>query len=71
MPNFLENIWAQLQRSTNRVVLREIHGERLVSVTGAELLGQVQHANKFSPLQSSTGRSLRSPRPKLDPLDRH
>jgi len=44
MPNFLENIWAQLQRSANRVVLREIRGEQFVSVTGAELLGQVQLA---------------------------
>jgi long-chain acyl-CoA synthetase len=44
MSNFLENIWAQLQHSANRVVLREIHGERFVSVTGAELLGHVQHA---------------------------
>jgi long-chain acyl-CoA synthetase len=42
MPNFLENIFAQLQRSADRVVLREIRGERFVSVTGAELLGQVQ-----------------------------
>jgi long-chain acyl-CoA synthetase len=44
MPNFLENIWAQLQHSANRVVLREIRGEQFVSVTGAELLGQVQQA---------------------------
>jgi long-chain acyl-CoA synthetase len=46
MPNFLENIWAQLQRSANRVVLREIRGERFVSVTGAELLAHVQRARK-------------------------
>ena len=44
MPKFLENIWAQLQHSANRVVLREVRGERFVSVTGAELLDQVQHA---------------------------
>ena len=44
MPNFLENIWAQLQRSANRVVLREVSGEQFVSVTGAELLGLVQRA---------------------------
>jgi long-chain acyl-CoA synthetase len=42
MPNFLESIFAQLHRSANRVVLREIHGEKFVSVTGAELLDQVQ-----------------------------
>jgi long-chain acyl-CoA synthetase len=44
MPNFLENIWSQLQRSANRVVLREIHGEHFVSATGAEMLGQTQQA---------------------------
>ena len=44
MPNFLENIWAQLERSANRVVLREVRGEQFVSVTGAELLATVQGA---------------------------
>ncbi len=44
MPNFLENLWAQLERSANRVVLREVRGEQFVSVTGAELLAQVQGA---------------------------
>ena len=42
MPNFLENIFAQLQRSADRVVLREIRGEQFFSVTGAELLDRVQ-----------------------------
>src|SRR5260370_6205287 len=41
MPNFLETIVAQRQRSAGRVVLREIHGEQFVSVTGGELLEQV------------------------------
>src|SRR5713101_2688583 len=41
MPNFLETIFAQLQRSAGRVVLREIHGKQFVSVTGGELLDQV------------------------------
>src|SRR6267143_796328 len=41
MPNFLETIFAQLQRSAGRVVLREIHVEQFVSVTGGELLEQV------------------------------
>src|SRR5712664_1539873 len=41
MPNFLEAIFAQLQRSAGRVVLREIHGEQFVSVTGGELLEHV------------------------------
>src|SRR5712664_1025187 len=41
MPNFLETIFAQLQRSAGRVVLREIRGEQFVSVTGGELLEHV------------------------------
>src|SRR5580693_2812519 len=44
MPNFLENVFAQLKRAESRVVLREIHGEEFVSVTGGELLNRVQHA---------------------------
>ena len=43
MPNFLENVFAQLKRAESRVVLREIHGEEFVSVTGGELLNRVQH----------------------------
>jgi long-chain acyl-CoA synthetase len=42
MPNFLENIFAQLQRRAQSVVLREIHGENFASVTGSELLQRVQ-----------------------------
>src|SRR5580698_6098707 len=42
MPNFLEDIVAQLKRADSRVVLREIHGEEFVSVSGRELLEQVQ-----------------------------
>src|SRR6266481_7040986 len=42
MPNFLENIFAQLKRAEGRVVLREIRGEQFVSLTGGELLDQVQ-----------------------------
>jgi long-chain acyl-CoA synthetase len=42
MPNFLENIFAELQRSSTRVVLREVRGEQLVHVTGQALLEQVQ-----------------------------
>jgi len=42
MPNFLEDIFAQLKRADSRVVLREIHGEQFVSVSGRELLAQVQ-----------------------------
>ena len=47
MSNFLESIFAQLQRSAGRVVLREIHGERFVSVTGRELLDQVRRARAY------------------------
>ena len=47
MPNFLETILTQLQRSADRVVLREIHGEQFVSVTGRELLDQVRHVRGY------------------------
>jgi long-chain acyl-CoA synthetase len=42
MPNFLDDIFAQLKKADSRVVLREIHGEKFVSVSGRELLEQVQ-----------------------------
>jgi long-chain acyl-CoA synthetase len=44
MPNFLQSIFEQLQRSQNRVVLREINGEQFVPVTGRELLALVERA---------------------------
>jgi long-chain acyl-CoA synthetase len=47
MPNFLETIFAQLQRSAGRVVLREIHGEQFISVTGRELLDQIQRVRAY------------------------
>jgi long-chain acyl-CoA synthetase len=47
MPNFLENIFAQLRRADGRVVLREIHGDRFASVTGRELLEQIQRVRAF------------------------
>jgi long-chain acyl-CoA synthetase len=47
MPNFLETILAQLKRADGRVVLREIRGDRFVSVTGRELLDQVQLVRIF------------------------
>jgi len=43
MPNFLENLFTQLQRNADRVVLREIHSDSLAGVTGGELLQRVQH----------------------------
>lgn len=42
MANFLENIFSQLRRAGDRVVLREIRGEQFISVTGRELLEQVR-----------------------------
>src|ERR1700686_2022349 len=47
MANFLELIFAQLQRADERVVLREIHGETFTSITGMELLVQVQRARSY------------------------
>jgi long-chain acyl-CoA synthetase len=42
MPNFLDDIFSRLKAADSRVVLREIHGEQFVSVSGRELLEQVQ-----------------------------
>src|SRR6266704_6494213 len=47
MPNFLETILGQLKRADGRVVLREILGDRFVSVTGRELLDQIQLVRAF------------------------
>ena len=47
MANFLENAFAQLEKASGRVVLREIHGSEFVSVSGAELLDQVARARAF------------------------
>src|SRR5713101_1720109 len=47
MPNFLENIFAQLKRAEGRVVLREIRGEQFVSLAGGELLDQVQRVRGY------------------------
>jgi long-chain acyl-CoA synthetase len=46
MPSFLENIFEQLSRAANRVVLREVRGSEFVSVSGQELLEQVQSARE-------------------------
>jgi len=40
--NFLEKIFSQLQRAGSRVVLREIRKDHFFSVTGRELLDQIQ-----------------------------
>jgi long-chain acyl-CoA synthetase len=47
MANFLESIFAQLQRADERVVLREIHGETFTNITGRELLAQVQRGRSY------------------------
>jgi long-chain acyl-CoA synthetase len=47
MGNFLENLFDQLNRMANRVVLREIHGEQFTSVTGRELLEYVGRARTY------------------------
>jgi long-chain acyl-CoA synthetase len=47
MANFLEKVFAQLKRADGRVVLREIHGEQFVSLTGRELLEQVQRVRGY------------------------
>src|SRR6202163_3534233 len=47
MANFLELIFAQLQRAGQRVVLREIHGETFTTITGRELLAQVQRGRSY------------------------
>jgi long-chain acyl-CoA synthetase len=47
MSNFIENLFAQLQRSAERVVLREVRGEEFASVTGRELLDQIRSARAY------------------------
>jgi len=47
MANFIENIFVQLARANSRVVLREVHGTEFVSVTGNELIEQVQRIRAY------------------------
>src|SRR5882724_912813 len=47
MPNFLENVFSQLKRAGGRVVLREIRGEEFVSLSGGEMLEQVQRVRGY------------------------
>jgi len=47
MPNFLQNIFLRLQASPARVVLREVRGDQLFSVTAGELLALVATARRF------------------------
>lgn len=45
--NFLEKIFVQLQQAGSRVVLREIRNDQFFSVTGRELLDQVQFVRAY------------------------
>ncbi len=47
MPNFLENVFAQLEKSASRVVIREIRGESFHELTGAQLLQQIRRAQEW------------------------
>ena len=47
MTNFLENIFAEMQKAAERVVLREVRGEAFVSVSGRELLDLVARARAY------------------------
>jgi long-chain acyl-CoA synthetase len=47
MPNFLEKVFDRLQGSANRVLLREVRGDRFVSVTGRELGELVERARRW------------------------
>ncbi len=45
--NFLDNIFDQLNRTPERLVLREVRDGRLVDVTGADLLALIRTARTF------------------------
>jgi long-chain acyl-CoA synthetase len=47
MGNFLENVFEQLEKASNRTVLREIHNEQFKEVTARELLVRVERARSF------------------------
>lgn len=47
MGNFLETLYEELQKASDRVVLREIRGEQFTSVTGRELLEQVARGRGY------------------------
>jgi long-chain acyl-CoA synthetase len=46
MPNFLENLFSQLHRSSTRTVLREVRGDQFQNITGAQLFSQIQIARE-------------------------
>ena len=47
MGNFLENVFDQLQKAADRVVMREVRGAEFVSVSGRELLDQVARVRAY------------------------
>ncbi len=47
MANFLENVFLELQKAADRVVLREVRGEEFVSVSGKGLLERVTVARGY------------------------
>jgi long-chain acyl-CoA synthetase len=47
MANFLENVFAELQKAAGRVVLREVRGEEFISVSGKEFLDLVARARTY------------------------
>ena len=47
MANFLQSIFARLEASPGRLVLREVRGDHFVSVTAGELLASVDLARQF------------------------
>src|SRR5271170_3931143 len=47
MNNFLQNVYQQLERAAERVVLREVHGDEFRSVSGRELLDMALQARMY------------------------
>src|SRR6516162_3538912 len=47
MANFLENVFAELQKAAGRVTLREVRGEEFISVSDQELLDLVARARAY------------------------
>ena len=47
MATFLDNVFGQLERAAERVILREIRGSEFMSVTGRELLDTIARARGF------------------------
>jgi len=47
MPNFLQNIFSRLRASPGRTLLREVRGDKFVSVTAGELFALIETARQF------------------------